>query len=171
MKELLNVIVTSKIVPVVAVALLKPDGQVLMQQRPRAKEHGGLWEFPGGKIEPGETAETALVREIAEELGLQLDPAHLEPLTFASSGGIKGQAGGQTGRQTTEPTGGAPGIVLLLYTCRTWQGEPQNLDAEAIGWFAPEKLASLPMPPLDVPLAKNLAEAINGLAKVKSSTY
>lgn len=151
--------VTSKIVPVVAVALLRPDGRVLMQQRPRAKEHGGLWEFPGGKIEPGETAEAALVREIAEELALQLDPAHLEQLTFASSGGINGE------------TGGAPGIVLLLYTCRFWQGEPQNLDAEAVGWFAADDLLSLQMPPLDVPLAKSLIEAINGLAKPETSSY
>lgn len=151
--------VTSEVLLVVAVALLRPDNSVLMQQRPRAKEHGGLWEFPGGKIESGESVEAALVREIAEELAVQLDPANLEPLAFASTGA--------SGREIDS----GPEVVLLLYTCRVWQGEPQNLEAEALGWFAPNELLSLPMPPLDVPLAKSLITAINGLAKADSCSY
>jgi 8-oxo-dGTP diphosphatase len=121
------------IVPVVAVALLDDLGRVLLQQRRIGRAHGGLWEFPGGKVEAGESLELALVREIAEELGLALDPAALEPLSFAA-------------------VPGNPHVVLL-YTSRAWVGEPQCLDAAALGWFGAAELASLPLLPLDVPLA------------------
>jgi 8-oxo-dGTP diphosphatase len=129
---------------VVAVALIAADGRVLMQRRAVGRQHGGLWEFPGGKVETGETRGAALLREIREELALALDPAHLTPLATAS-----------------DP---AEGIVISLYSCRDWHGTPACLDAEALGWFAPGELDALAMPPLDVPLAravKLLLEAAN----------
>jgi 8-oxo-dGTP diphosphatase len=125
-------------IPVVAVALIDGEGRVLMQQRRHAAEHGGLWEFPGGKVEAGESLEESLCREIAEELGLNLATGALDPLSFASAPG--------------QP------YVILLYTCRNWAGMPQCLDGEAIAWFAPEMIADLAMPPLDVPLARALIE-------------
>jgi 8-oxo-dGTP diphosphatase len=127
------------IIPVVAVALLDGTGRVLMQQRRYGAHHGGLWEFPGGKVEAGESLTESLRREVAEELGLVLDPAELEPLSFASSA--------------------AQPHVILLYTCRNWTGTPACLDGEAIAWFALEQLETLAMPPLDVPLARALCEA------------
>jgi 8-oxo-dGTP diphosphatase len=116
-----------------AVALIDSERRVLMQRRRLNAEHGGLWEFPGGKLEPGETPEAATVREIAEELALEVEAAALHPVGFASG---------------TSPSGRV--IVLLLYACREWRGTPECRDAEAIGWFEPEALAALPMPPLDV---------------------
>lgn len=133
-------------VPVVAVALIGPDERILMQQRRADRAHGGLWEFPGGKIEPGESPESALVREIEEELGVKLDPAKLAPLTFASD--------------PAQPPAPRQPHVILLYTCRVWGGEPRCLDGAAIAWTAPADLLALPMPPLDVPLAKALLKAI-----------
>ncbi|WP_245647728.1 (deoxy)nucleoside triphosphate pyrophosphohydrolase [Novosphingobium lentum] len=124
---------------VVAAALIDRDGRVLMQRRRLAAEHGGLWEFPGGKVEAGESAEAALVRELDEELGIAIATADLTPLAFAT---------------TPQPSIQRPaGMVLLLFACRAWQGEPRCLDGEAIGWFEPGALAGLPMPPLDISLA------------------
>jgi len=127
---------------VVAVALLRADGRVLMQQRPQISMHGGLWEFPGGKVEPGENPEHAAVRELEEELGLDLSLASLEPVSFAS---------GRTGMGTRS-------LVILLYACREWQGEPHPHEAEALGWYAPEAVETLAMPPLDYPLADALCK-------------
>lgn len=129
------------IIPVVALALIDAQGRVLMQQRRIGGAHGGLWEFPGGKVEPGESLVSALVREILEELGVAVDPATLTPLNFAASPG--------------DP------YVVLLYTCLNWAGEPQCLEGEAIGWFRDDELAGLVMPPLDVPLAEAIRELIN----------
>lgn len=133
-------------IPVVAVAMIASDGRILMQQRRADRAFGGLWEFPGGKVEPGESPESALVREIEEELGLSLDPAGLEPLTFASD--------------PAQPPAPRQPHVILLYTCRTWSGEPRCLEADSIAWIAAEELMALPMPPLDIPLAKALLKAI-----------
>lgn len=133
-------------IPVVAVALIARDGRILMQQRRADRAFGRLWEFPGGKIEPGESPESALVREIEEELGLTLAPQALLPLTFASD-------------PVQPPAPRAP-HVILLYTCRDWPGEPRCLDGESIAWIAPDDLMALPMPPLDVPLAKALLKSI-----------
>jgi 8-oxo-dGTP diphosphatase len=130
---------------VVAAALIRADGQILMQMRPLAKEHGGLWEFPGGKVEVGESPEMALIREIREELDIEIAAPDLIPFAFSSSGG--------------QPVDGGRPLVILLYTCRIWQGKPRNLDAEKIAWFDPAALIALEMPPLDIPLAKRLAEA------------
>lgn len=128
------------IIPVVAVALIDASGCVLMQKRPLHKHHGGLWEFPGGKVESGETLEEALIREVREELAVGLDATELKPLSFASAAG--------------QPH------VVLLYMCKAWQGDPQAIEAEGIAWVEPDALADLAMPPLDVPLAAALRKAI-----------
>lgn len=127
------------LMPVVAVALIDSAGRVLVAQRPEGKEHAGLWEFPGGKIEPGESPESALVRELAEELGIAVDPASLSPLTFGSE---------SRGRRH---------LLLLLYRCTAWDGEPRAIDAAAIRWVAPAELAALDMPPADRPFISILA--------------
>ena len=133
------------LIPVVAAALIRVDGQVLMQRRKRGKAHGGLWEFPGGKVEVGESPEAALVREIGEELGLVLKAEALEPLTFASD--------------PAQPPMPRQPHVILLYICRSWAGEPLCLDGEEIGWFPVDALSGLDMPPLDYPLARTLKNA------------
>ena len=117
-----------------------------MQQRRADRAFGGLWEFPGGKVETGESPESALIREIEEELGLVLAPEALVPLSFASDPAL--------------PPAPRQPHVILLYTCREWQGEPRCLDGDAIAWLASGELLALPMPPLDVPLAKALLKAI-----------
>lgn len=119
---------------VVAVALVGGDGRVLLQQRAPDRAMAGLWEFPGGKVEPGETPEAALVREIEEELGLTLAPTALMPACFASA-----------------PLGDRH-MLLLLYLCRDWRGEPASLDAAALRWVTTGEMRALPMPPADAPL-------------------
>jgi 8-oxo-dGTP diphosphatase len=119
---------------VVAAALVDADGRVLVQQRPHDKSMGGLWEFPGGKVEPGETPEAALIRELHEELGIETQTACLAPAAFASE------------------ALGEKHLILLLYLCRKWRGIPQPLEAPAIKWVRPVELHSLPMPPADKPL-------------------
>jgi 8-oxo-dGTP diphosphatase len=136
----------STVLLVVAVALLDEDGRVLMQRRRLGGAHGGLWEFPGGKLEPDESPESAILREIEEELGILLDPAALEPLVFASG--------------SATPPESRPGLVILLYICRRWQGEPHCRQGEEIRWFEPDKLAAIEMPPLDYPLARALVSAL-----------
>jgi len=130
-------------VPVVAVALWRSDGagggQVLMQRRAAAREHGGLREFPGGKVEAEERAAAAAVREMAEELGVTIALEALEPVGFAEQGPEQGR-----------------GIVILLYRCLAWIGEPSALDAEAIAWVPVAGIEALAMPPLDYPLARAL---------------
>ena len=120
-----------------------------MQRRPLHRQHGGLWEFPGGKVETGESAARALVREIAEELGVALDPAALEPVGFAADEGVRADMG-----QTRAP------LVILLFRAHGWTGLPRCLDAAELGWFAVDELAGLAMPPLDYPLAASLARCI-----------
>jgi 8-oxo-dGTP diphosphatase len=119
---------------VTAAALIDRDGRLLVQQRPEGKNMAGLWEFPGGKLEPDETPEAALIRELREELGIETDAACLAPATFAS-----------------EPLGDRH-LLLLLYICRKWRGTPQALEAAAIRWVRPVELHALPMPPADRPL-------------------
>lgn len=125
------------ILPVVAVALLNRDGRILMQRRPEGKEHGGLWEFPGGKIDPGEGAVDAALREMEEELGVGLDADALYPVSFAENG---------SGRR----------ILLLLYAAHIWRGEPEAREGQHFEWIAQGDLMALSMPPLDVPLAQAL---------------
>jgi 8-oxo-dGTP diphosphatase len=123
---------------VVAGALSDADGRVLMARRPAGKQHAGLWEFPGGKVEPGETPGAALVRELREELGIAIDSDALLPVAFSESPGDRH-------------------LVLLLYRCRSWRGEPRALDAAEIRWVAVNDLAAFDMPPADRPLAEALA--------------
>ena len=131
---------------VVAVALIAADGRVLLQRRKLGGEHGGLWEFPGGKVEPGESPQMAIRREIEEEIGVVLDPAALAPLAFASDAEV--------------PSPPRKAYVILLYTCRIWQGEAECHDGEEIRWFAPEEFQALAMPPLDYPLADAVRKVI-----------
>ena len=119
---------------VVAAALVDRDGRVLVQQRPEGGTMAGLWEFPGGKVEPGETPEAALVRELREELGIDVETACLAPALFAS-----------------EPLNGRH-MLLLLYLCRKWRGVPTAHHATALRWVRPVELHALPMPPADRPL-------------------
>lgn len=122
---------------VVALALFDEKGRVLLQQRPVGKHHGGLWEFPGGKVESGEIPHLALVREIAEELGIGLDPAGLEPCAFAGEGSD-------------------PAIVLNLYTCRSHTGVPVGHDGQQWGWFDLAQAGQLPLAPMDRSLLQKL---------------
>jgi len=119
---------------VVAAALVDADGRVLVQQRPAGRPMAGLWEFPGGKVEPDEPPETALIRELHEELGIDVQAACLAPAGFAS-----------------EPLGERH-LILLLYICRKWSGIARPLDASAIRWVRPIELHCLAMPPADKPL-------------------
>ena len=144
------------VILVVAVALVGRDGRVLMQRRRLGAAHGGLWEFPGGKVEPGETPEAAAAREIAEELGVELPAAALEPVGFATD--------------PAQPPQPRQPHLILLYACRSWQGAPRCLDGEEIGWFAPKALAGLAMPPLDYPLAQSLKRFTFTLANPKCSS-
>jgi 8-oxo-dGTP diphosphatase len=136
-------------IPVVAAALVDDRGRWLMHKRPAGKHHAGLWEFPGGKVERGETPFKALVREIGEELGLTLSPEHLEPSGFAQEPAI----------------GSKIPIVILLYTCRHWAGQPQALEGGEIAWFTSQEAASLDKPPLDVALLAQLSVLVEKLGE------
>jgi len=124
---------------VVAAALVDDEGRVLLQRRAPNRAMAGLWEFPGGKVEPGELPEAALVRELREELGIEVDAAALVPACFASA-----------------PVGGRP-MILLLYLCRAWRGEPRPLDASALKWLRPADMVAAEMPPADQPLIGRLS--------------
>lgn len=128
---------------VTAAAMINSAGQVLVQRRPPGTAMAGLWEFPGGKIEPGETPEAALVRELAEELGIVADPAALLPLTFASVA-LEGRH-----------------LLLLLYRLDRWQGDPVAHHATALAWRAPAELRELAMPPADLPFIEVLERALS----------
>lgn len=132
---------TAGMLVIVAAALVDGDGRVLVQQRAADRPMAGLWEFPGGKIEAGETAESALVRELAEELGIATETSCLAPAGF-----------GTAPRENAHEADGRGQLVLLLYVCRKWQGIPRALDAAALRWVRPHLLHDLPMPPADIPL-------------------
>jgi len=123
-----------QILVVVAAALADAAGRVLVQRRPAGKAMAGLWEFPGGKVERGETPEAALARELGEELGIFVAPGDLAPLTFASQ------------------RVGDRHMLLLLYRCTRWAGAPRALDADLLLWRTPDDMEDLPMPPADLPL-------------------
>jgi 8-oxo-dGTP diphosphatase len=125
---------------VVAAALHRADGRWLMHRRPPGKHHAGLWEFPGGKVEPSEMPVQALERELGEELGITCDACDLVPARFAET-----------------PSDAAEGaIVILLYSIGVWQGDPAALEGGAVDWFTPDEVQSLAKPPLDAVLAAQL---------------
>ncbi len=123
-----------RIILVVAAILIDGEGRILLAQRPPEKTLGGLWEFPGGKIEPDETPEAALLRELREEIGITVAASNLQPLTFASH------------------TYDDKHLLMPVYLCRTWSGTAQGLEGQALAWVAPGRLADYPMPPADLPL-------------------
>lgn len=127
---------------VVAAALIDGDRQVFVQQRAAEKQHGGLWEFPGGKVEPGEAPEAALARELHEELGITVATDALRPLSFATVSSVDRH------------------LVLLLYCVRDWTGSPRAIDAAAARWVAADSLHRLAMPPADLPLIDVLAREL-----------
>lgn len=127
---------------VVACALVDADRRVLIAQRPEGKAMAGLWEFPGGKIEPGERPEDALIRELKEELGIDVTKACLAPFVFASHG-----------YETFH-------ILMPLYLCRKWEGEVQALEHAALKWVPPVRLADYPMPEADAPLLPYLRDFV-----------
>jgi 8-oxo-dGTP diphosphatase len=123
-----------KVVLVSAVALIDADGRVLLAQRPEGKSMAGLWEFPGGKVEPGETPEHCLIRELREELGIETWNSCLAPLTFASHSYADFH------------------LLMPLFACRKWQGIPQPVENQVLKWVPPARLRDYPMPPADIPL-------------------
>ncbi|HYF55820.1 MAG TPA: (deoxy)nucleoside triphosphate pyrophosphohydrolase [Salinarimonas sp.] len=133
-----------KLLLVVAVALIDADGRVLIAQRPEGKGMGGLWEFPGGKMEPGERPEDALIRELKEELGIDVKAPCLAPLTFAS--------------HAYEDVH----LLMPLYACRRWDGLVQRREHQALAWVRPAALRDYPMPPADEPLIPALVDLLAG---------
>ena len=127
---------------VAAVALIDTDGRVLLARRPEGKELAGLWEFPGGKVLPGESPESALVRELKEELGLDTAESCLAPFAFASH---------------PYP---AFHLLMPLYVCRRWSGMPVPLEGQELAWVRPARLADYPMPPADRPLVALLQDLL-----------
>jgi len=121
-------------ITVVAAALADAEGRVLLQQRSPGRAMAGLWEFPGGKVDAGELPEAALVRELREELGIEVGIGEIAPACFASAALGEGH------------------LILLLYLCRRWAGDPQPLDATALRWETPAAMRVLAMPPADAPL-------------------
>ncbi|HVM84408.1 MAG TPA: (deoxy)nucleoside triphosphate pyrophosphohydrolase [Candidatus Binatia bacterium] len=133
---------TLRILTVVAVALVDPDGRVLLAQRPEGRSMAGLWEFPGGKIHEDESPEAALIRELQEELGIDVAEACLAPFTFAS--------------HRYE----AFHLLMPLYVCRRWKGTPVAREGQTLAWVRPERLGEYPMPPADEPLVAMLQDLL-----------
>jgi 8-oxo-dGTP diphosphatase len=127
---------------VAAAALIDPDGRVLIAERPPGKKMAGLWEFPGGKVEAGETPEMALIRELGEELGIVVKEPCLAPFTFASH------------------TYDVFHLLMPLYICRRWDGTPRALEHAALKWVHPRDLAGYPMPAADLPLIPMLRDLL-----------
>ena len=127
---------------VVAVALVDVDGRVLIAQRPENKSMAGLWEFPGGKVEIGELPEAALIRELDEELGINVSGNCLAPFTFASHGYQEFH------------------LLMPLYVCRVWEGKVTPKEGQKLKWVRPLELKKYPMPPADVPLVAMLRDLL-----------
>jgi 8-oxo-dGTP diphosphatase len=131
-----------RILTVVAVALVDVDGRVLIAQRPPGKQLAGLWEFPGGKLEPGERPEEGLIRELREELGIEVKPACLAPLTFASHAYDDFH------------------LLMPLFVCRRWEGFVQAREGQGLKWVKPKDMRNYPMPPADEPLIPHLLDLL-----------
>ncbi len=127
---------------VVAAALIDADHRVLVAQRPEGKQLGGLWEFPGGKVDSGERPEQALIRELREELGIEVKAPCLAPLTFASHAYDDFH------------------LLMPLYACRRWEGTVVAREGQALKWLDPRRLRELPMPPADAPLIPALIDLL-----------
>ncbi|WP_240230838.1 (deoxy)nucleoside triphosphate pyrophosphohydrolase [Devosia lacusdianchii] len=132
----------NKLLLVVACALVDADRRVLIAQRPEGKSMAGLWEFPGGKVEPGESPEDALIRELEEELGVSTKTACLAPVSFASHSYENFH------------------LLMPLYACRKWQGVPQPREHTALKWVRPQALRDFAMPPADEPLIAALCDLL-----------
>ena len=130
------------IILVVAVALVDADGRVLIAKRPDGKKMAGLWEFPGGKVDPGETPEAALIRELREELGIDTHESCLAPLTFASHAYDDFH------------------LLMPLYVCRRWKGTVEAREHADLAWVRPVRLGDYPMPPADAPLIAMIRDII-----------
>ena len=124
----------TKVVLVSAVALIDPDGRILLAQRPEGKSMAGLWEFPGGKVEDRETPEAALIRELQEELGIDTWQSCLAPLTFASHSYDDFH------------------LLMPVFACRKWSGTPVSKEGQTLTWVRANELRDYPMPPADIPL-------------------
>jgi len=133
---------SKRLLLVAACALIDADGRILLAQRPEGKALAGLWEFPGGKVEPGETPEACLIREMEEELGITTKEACLAPLTFASH------------------TYDDFHLLMPLYVCRRYQGIPAGREGQAIKWVRAKDLRDYPMPPADEPLIPILQDLL-----------
>jgi len=131
-----------KTVLVSAVALIDPDGRVLLAQRPEGKSMAGLWEFPGGKVEQGETPEAALVRELNEELGIDTWESCLAPLTFASHSYDDFH------------------LLMPVFACRKWNGIVTPQEGQKLAWVRPNKMRDYPMPAADIPLIAMLRDLL-----------
>jgi 8-oxo-dGTP diphosphatase len=131
-----------RVVLVAAVALIDADGRVLIAQRPKGKSMAGLWEFPGGKVAPGETPERALVRELKEELDIDTRESCLAPIAFASHAYDDFH------------------LLMPLFACRKWRGMPKPLEGQALKWARLTELKNYPMPPADVPLVAQLRDLL-----------
>jgi 8-oxo-dGTP diphosphatase len=130
------------VVLVVAVALVDIDGRVLLAQRPEGKAMAGLWEFPGGKVNEGELPEVALIRELKEELDIDVTESCLAPITFASHSYDDFH------------------LLMPVFACRVWKGEVASLEGQALKWVRPVRMADYPMPPADVPLVALLRDLL-----------
>jgi 8-oxo-dGTP diphosphatase len=131
-----------KIVLVAAAALVDRDDRVLLARRPEGKPMAGLWEFPGGKVGPGETPESALIRELAEELGVDTEESCLAPIAFASHAYEDFH------------------LLMPLFVCRVWRGTPRPREGQALAWVRPDAMRDYPMPPADVPLVAQLRDLL-----------
>ena len=137
-----QILTGKRLLLVAACALVDADGRVLLAQRPEGKQLAGLWEFPGGKVEPGETPEQCLIRELQEEIGIETDIPCLAPLTFASHSYDDFH------------------LLMPLFVCRRFRGIAQPKEGQALKWVRPKQMRDYPMPPADAPLIQFLIDLL-----------